>query len=102
MLLTFCQFSPGHDRQRVEIDPAEVVGLRHGTREVTRGRVTECVNVLVIALADGTEVEVLDAARADALSLRCVAGGGIRCAATKRNSTNRRVGSQRRIPGATL
>jgi hypothetical protein len=63
MLLTFCEFSDRADRRPAAIDPLQVVALRRGTREVTRGKATEAVNVLTVGLADGTEYVIFDASR---------------------------------------
>jgi hypothetical protein len=60
MTLTFCQFSDRADRRPVNIDPLAVVRLAPGTREVARGKFTDCVNVLTVVLADGTEHVLFD------------------------------------------
>jgi hypothetical protein len=62
--LTFCEYSPGWDRRPVAIDPMRVVTLTPGTREVARGKFIDCIKVLTVTLADGSEVVLFDTAGA--------------------------------------
>jgi hypothetical protein len=61
MRLIFCQYSPGLDRRPVAIDPAQVVKLTPGVREVPRTKsFTEHVRVLTVTLRDGAEYTLFD------------------------------------------